>query len=77
MSSFPYRHMHIDILPPRHKSCDPKIIIPNPDTTSASVQDSSLNFCSSLGKELQTVGSQDTSLPTSPPCNHLGQCDLK
>lgn len=68
----PYTHVHIDIHPPKHRSCDPKIIIPHPDTTSANVQHSSSNFCSSLGQELQASGSQDTSLPISPPYNHLG-----
>lgn len=67
MSPFPYRHMQIGILPPRHKSCDPKIIIPNPDTTSASVQDSSLNFYSSLGKELQTTGHKTLHFPLPLP----------
>lgn len=68
----PYTHMHIDIHPPRHRSYDPRIIIPNPDTTLANVQDSSLNFYSSLGQELQANGSQDTLLPTSTPYKHLG-----
>lgn len=35
-------------------------IIPNPDTISANVQDSSLNFYSSPGQQLQAKESQDT-----------------